>query len=264
MWFDLFVCATLVSLARLSSAQVFSNLPSCLQHCVDKYDSPCGKADMNCLCRLAGVSFLTKVAQCFENSCDDTADLDYLLTALESECQLLGSSIPSAVMASAEAVASGSSPSSAGTETDNGPGASLATAMASRTTQTVTITETNSSGQVTAVEVPEVFDGTTTRIGDLSTMGSMMVSTSGSLTLAPPTSFALSATFADTTLEPSSLASLSLGALSTASTSTSSAAAAAPSEGNGSLFTSQNAARQERASALLGLTLGLVAGIVWV
>ncbi|MCJ1386283.1 hypothetical protein MMC17_009409 [Xylographa soralifera] len=272
MWLDLLVCATLFSLARLSSAQLLSNLPSCLQHCVDKYVTTCDKSDINCLCRLAAGSFLTNTAQCFETSCNDTTDLDVLLTAFDSECQLSGNSVPAAVISSAEAVAAGSSPSAEATdtslvtETNNGLGGSLPTAMASMTTQTVQMKETNSAGQVTIVEVPEIFDGTTTIVGGLPTVNPVIVSTSGSLTLASlasSTSFALSATFADTTLEPSNLASLSLGASSTASTSTSSAAAAAPSEGNGSLFTSQNVARKESISGLLGLTIGLVAGIAW-
>ncbi|MCJ1435074.1 hypothetical protein MMC27_004444 [Xylographa pallens] len=273
MWLDLLACAILLSLARLSSAQILATLPSCLQHCVDKYDSTCDKSDINCLCRLAGGSFLTKAAQCFETSCDDTADLDLLLSALESECQLSGNSIPAAVMSSAEAVASGISPStetmdsSSVTATDNGLGGSLPTAMASMTTQTVEAKETNSAGQVTIVEVPEIFDGTTTIVGNPSIANPVVVSTLGSLTpflLATTTSFVLSATFADTTLEPSNLATMSSGALSTASADTSSAAAAVPSEGNGSLFTSQNVARKERTSSLLGLTIGLVAGIAWI
>ncbi|MCJ1392046.1 hypothetical protein MMC18_004913 [Xylographa bjoerkii] len=260
-------------MAHLSSAQVLSNLSPCLQHCVDKYDSTCDNSDIHCLCRLSGGSFLTKVAQCLETSCDGTADLDYLLSALESGCQLSGNSIPGAAISTAEAVASGSSPStetiysSSATETDNGLGGSFPTAMASMTTQTVEMKETNSAGQVTVVEVLEIFDGTTTIIGNPSTVNPVIVSTTTSITpvpLASTTSFALSATFAVTTLEPLSIGSMSPGMSSTASTSISSAtAAAAPSEGNGSLFTSQNDANKKRTSSLLGLTIGLVAGIAW-
>ncbi|MCJ1292883.1 hypothetical protein MMC34_004436 [Xylographa carneopallida] len=224
------------------------------------------------LCQLADGSFLAKAAQCFEASCDDTADLAFLLNALESECQLSGNSIPTTVISSAAAVASGLIPStetidsSSAAETDNGLGESLPTAMASMTTQTVQITATNSAGQATIIEVPEIYDGKTTMIGYPLTVNPVDVSPSGSRTpasLAGTASSALSATIADTTLEPSSIASLSLGALSTASTSTSSAAAAAPSEGNGSLFTTQNVARKERSSGLLGLTVALVVGTVW-
>ncbi|MCJ1402564.1 hypothetical protein MMC11_005784 [Xylographa trunciseda] len=224
------------------------------------------------LCQLAGGSFLTNVGRCYETSCDSTADFEYLLSDLDSGCQLMGISIPSAAMSSAEAVASGFSPStetidsSSVTNTDISRGESVATAMASMTTWTAKMKETNSMGQVTIVEVPEVFDGTTTIIGKPSTTNPVIISTTGSITpesLGSTTSFAPSATFVDSTLEPSNMATTSLGALLTASTSTSSAAAATPSEGNGSLFTSQNAARKQSTSSLLGLTIGLVAGIAW-
>ena len=216
------------------------------------------------ICALGRGAFFNEVAQCSASNCNSgSINLSQFLNGVYSMCSAIGDPISSAAVASAEAVGSSTLPYSPTASTtafttttavaQTTPVFSQVASAAGLTTTTALAQGTNSAGQLETLAVPVIYDSTTTFYGQ-----PVEVSAGG---LSPTTSRALSATFADTTLFLPSVTTPTGG--STSATNSPETTSAASTEGNGSLFTSQNAGVSYRAGSLFGLVVGLIASMLW-
>jgi hypothetical protein len=103
----LYKLLALLTIFQLSSAQLISSLPSCIQDCVTSSpDNNCDITDIGCICRASRGNFLPDVITCMHSTCDGNLDVNLLLTPLQLACQIAGAPIPSAALRNAENEAS--------------------------------------------------------------------------------------------------------------------------------------------------------------
>ncbi|KAM3071191.1 hypothetical protein ACMFMF_007666 [Clarireedia jacksonii] len=103
----LHILLILLTAVHLSSAQLISSLPSCVQDCMTSSpDDNCDVTDIGCLCRASRGNFLPDVITCMHSTCDENLDVNLLLTPLQLACQIAGAPIPSAALRNAENEAS--------------------------------------------------------------------------------------------------------------------------------------------------------------
>ncbi|MCJ1484957.1 hypothetical protein MMC06_005130 [Schaereria dolodes] len=276
-------------------AQVIADLPQCWQYCVNDRNISCSNTDITCICSLSGTDLLSDIFSCVETRCDSSTspDPDLLLSEFIRACQLAGEPIPQDVIQSAENAGNTVARSGKGglgitsiTTTDGGLVGVIPVTTGGPFTTTLTGKMVNGEGRTYTVAVPEIYDASTTVYGTIITLPGSAASRTGRPTPVPlggsssisstPTSSYTSPSTIPSVSQASSLTSAELSAsplitittipsvLLTATTSASlSSTSASISEGNGSPFSIQGAGTKKEARSLLGLTVGLIAGIVW-
>ncbi|MCJ1255503.1 hypothetical protein MMC24_003319 [Lignoscripta atroalba] len=298
-----FALTLLFTSFSVSFAQVIADLPQCWQNCINNRDFTCSDTDIPCICQASRGTFLTDVVACVNSACSSDTDLgpDLVLSLLEAMCQFAGIPIPPDVIQSAEdAENTGAASSGWGfgygagsiTTRDGDLVGVVPLTAGERTTTTLVGQVTDGYGQTYTVLVPEIYDSSTTFYGAIETVTSPVAtatrtgrptpvplggnpatdpssSSSSSFSSTPQTSATAPTDSAPPT--PSTITTAPSNTLPSTSpappTSTSTTPAAASSEnngnGNGSPFEMQGAATKKEARSLLGLTVGLIAGITW-
>ena len=244
------------------------------------------------ICRLSNGNFLTDVVTCVKGNCDNQLDSNLFITPLQLACNLAGAPISTAAIRNAEnAVTSGGYNAQTttvvvgqtATTTANAgfQSVSIMTVTAAPETRTMTSiqTTTDSQGSTFYILVPITVQQGSTDYGQQSTAtvtssvttttviagaAPSSSSTSSSLSSAAAAENAgstLSTSTSTTTVTP---ASTTQTTTTTTTTGASNAAANSPAPStNGSPFGMQSVGTRKDGSSWLGLTVGLIAGVVW-
>jgi len=236
---------------------------------------------------------------CVKGNCDNQLDSSLLITPLQLACNLAGTSISSAAIRNAENALSSSDGGNTAQRTtvvvaqtitttaDGGlQGVVTETVTAVPSTRATTITEatTDSQGNTYYVVVPVTIQQSSTDYGHPSTV---TVTSTGAITAVPLGAASSSASMVSQSAASvaSSLSSQAAAenvgsTLSSQSTSTTTVTSAvttittttsakngagntAAASTNGSPFGMQSAGTRKESSSWLGLTVGLIAGVVW-
>ncbi|KAI9871044.1 MAG: hypothetical protein M1830_003505 [Pleopsidium flavum] len=292
--------ATIFLFAASACSQIISDLPQCWQNCIhNSGDFNCADLDIPCICRISNGNFLTDVVTCVKGNCDDQLDSNLLITPLQLACNLAGTPISSAAIRNAENAQSSDGEGytaqrttvvvaqTTTTTADGGSqGVVTETVTAAPSTRATTITETttDSQGSTYYVVVPITMQHSTTVYSRPSTV---TVTSMGTVTAVPLGGASSSASMASqsaesvasslssqaaaenagSTLSSQSTSTTTVTSASTTVTTTTSAnngaGSTAAASTNGSPFSMQSVSTRKESSSWLGLTVGLIAGVVW-
>ena len=274
-----------------ASTSFLSSLPHCWQSCISSNSPSCAYQDpLSCsfpesisqtlaltniflgICTLAGTtpSFLSSTSTCITNQCSSSSSNDKdpstLLAPFQAACNANGTPIPSS------SIGSRSLPSHS---LDAADGTTTTTALASLI---------DSEGNTHTVAVPIMIGASTTEYGSPVTVGGEMASKSSTVVQSnisvmglpkstipvvssssssnPIAPLSTSTPFSSTTASSMTSSSTSTTS-STSSTSSSSKPPSSTTANSGSLLDLQGAGTRREARSLLGLILGVVAGVAW-
>lgn len=227
-----------VSSNEARSRQVDLNFPDCVSDCVQ--DGGCRATDAKCMCKASRKgSFLPDVVTCMYSGCSPDVTVGALLSPLEVTCAVLGLSIPSSAVASAEAAAS-----------------SAQSTPAPAPSSTTVVVVTASTGKTTATtDKATTTAHTTVKGGTTSTTHTTAASTSVEDSGDGTTTTVTSATAAEqTTVATSSTSGSSTGTATNTGGSTDAT--------DSSPFANTNSSARELRGSLMGAVLGLAAVLV--
>jgi hypothetical protein len=162
----------------LVHTQSVSDLPQCVQNCIDlSQDDNCSVTDVACLCRASAGNFLPDLITCMHSECDNDLDNDLLLTPLQLICEVAGAPIPASAIRNAENQASSLAAQVTTTVTLGGSSATggaeaTTTVSVASSVSTETVTETESGSTIYLI-YPITVGSTTTVSGAPSTVTSI-------------------------------------------------------------------------------------------
>ncbi|MCJ1364626.1 hypothetical protein MMC16_003739 [Acarospora aff. strigata] len=277
--------------AATAYSQIIADLPKCWKDCIHNsgyYN--CDDLDIPCICRLSNGNFLPDIVTCVKGNCDNQLDSNLLLTPLQLACNLAGTPISSAAIRNAQNAPSAGE-YSIQTDTVVVPRTSTTTAYGTSqdtTTKTVTpapLTRTTTATQISTddrgrtyyIVVPVTINqgstvsgqpSTTRARSDTTTTNTLGVASSSASPSSESVASAASSLSSEAAAEKSgstvsSTSTTTVAVAVTTTTSTNSVAGNTASSTNGSPFNMQSAATKKEGSSWLGLTIGLIAGIVW-